>query len=203
MSPMAVPPQPDADLAVTLFARLFESGLGSVEGLAITLRTDDGTRSIDDRTALARLLGETGADDPALPLDPRTGAIHAALLAAAPDHRMAVSGPALHLRDLLAEGMELPDPTSMMRKRGVTRLADHLVDPAALAPDALGATVAVAHARCLAAGMKHILIVVADGTVHVSGRAPDETMAHWSNVEFSAKVAVLRVEERLLASIAG
>lgn len=203
MSPMAVPPQPDADLAVTLFSRLYERGLGTLEGLVITLRTGEGTRSMDDGAALARLLGEAGPDDPVPPVDPVIDAIHEALLAGAPDHRMAVSGPALHLRDLLAEGMELPDPTSMMRKRGVTRLADHLVGAAALSPDQIADTVAAAHARCVAAGMKHTLIVVEDGTVHVSGRAPDETMAHWSNVEFSATVAVMRIEERLLGPIAG
>ncbi|MFN8620287.1 MAG: hypothetical protein U0869_06030 [Chloroflexota bacterium] len=202
MSPLALPVQPDADLAVTLLARLLESELGTLDALALTLRAGEGSRSMDGLTALARLLGEARADDPVPPLDPAVAAIHAALLAASPEHSTAISGTALHLRDLLAEGMDLPDPTSMMRKRGVTRLADHLVDPAALAPEALAATVQAAAERCLAAGMKHTLIVVRDGTVHASGRAPDETMAHWSNVEFSAKVAVLRVEERLVASLA-
>ena len=195
-----------ADILVTIFGRLFESELSTLEQLTVSCRTPDGVRSLGERTALALLLGEDPpADAPAAaePGDgagPSTTALHRTMLGAWPETTAAVSGLALHLRDLLTEGLPLPDPTSMMRKRGVTQLADHLVEPAALAPAELDRTLARARETAVAKGMKHVLIVVSDGTVHVAGRTPEETMAHWSNVEFSAKVECLRVEERATSS---
>ncbi len=46
-------------------------------------------------------------------------------------------------------------------------------------------------------GMKHVLLIEPDGTVHVAGPTPEETMAHYSNVEFSARVECARIEEAL------
>ena len=184
-----------------IIGRLFESELGSLEALVISRRAPDGVYSLDGLTALGLLLsGEDPATGPA-PADAAVVALHHAMLAAWPDRTCAVSGIALHLRDLFAEGMALPEPTSMMRKRGVKRLADHVVEPAALEPSALGATLVRARAVAEANGMQHILVILADGMVHVAGRAPEETMAHWSNVEFSARVEVMRVEEALLREL--
>jgi hypothetical protein len=45
--------------------------------------------------------------------------------------------------------------------------------------------------------MKHVLLIEPDGTVHVAGPSPEEAMAHYSNVEFSARVECARVEEAL------
>jgi hypothetical protein len=184
-----------------IIGRLFESELGSLEALVVSRRAPDGVYSLDGLTALGLLLsGEDPATEPS-PADPVVVALHHAMLTAWPDLTCAVSGLALHLRDLFAEGVALPEPTSMMRKRGVTRLADHVVEPSALEPSGLGATLARARALAEAKGMKHILIILAGGMVHVAGRAPEESMAHWSNVEFSARVEVMRVEEALVRAL--
>ena len=190
------------DILVTIFGRLFESELGTLERLVVSCRTADGTRTLDGTAALARWLGETGPGDPSAPGDPGIEAIHLAMLAAWPEHTAVVSGLALHLRDLFVVGLSLPEPTSMMRKRGVTHLPDHVVEPTALAGAALEETLARARERASANAMKHVLIVVSDGMVHVAGRSPEETMAHWSNVEFSARVECLRVEERSVHRLA-
>lgn len=190
------------DILVTIFGRLFESELGTLERLVVSCRSVDGTRTLDGTAALARWLGEAGQGDPAAPGDPRTEALHRAMLAAWPEHTAVVSGLALHLRDLFVVGLSLPEPTSMMRKRGVTHLPDHVVEPVALAGAALEQTLARAHERASANAMKHVLIVVSDGMVHVAGRSPEETMAHWSNVEFSARVECMRVEERSVHRLA-
>lgn len=187
-----IDPASTGDPLVALLGRLLESRLGSLEHLLATIRTDDRDRSMDARTALSRLLGEPVA--PEIAPDP----LHGALLAAVPGAGAAVSGVALHLRDLLAEGMALPETTSMMRKRGVPDLADRCVAPEDLLPGRLPATLAAARERAEARGAKHVLLFTPDGVVHVAGRTPEETMAHWSNVEFAARAAVMRVEERLL-----
>jgi hypothetical protein len=118
------------------------------------------------------------------------------MLAAWPDFPFVVSGPARHLRALLAEGLAMPMPTSMMRKRGIGDLAEHLVDSDALSAPRLAATLAAARELASRNGMKHVLIIAPDGMVHVAGPLPWETMAHYSNVEFSARVECLRIEER-------
>ncbi|GEM_PF-4010366 len=188
-----IDPASTGDPLVTLLGRLLESRLGSLEHLLATIRTDAGDRSMEARTALSRLLGEPAT--PEIAPDP----LHGALLAAVPGATAAVSGVALHLRDLLAEGMALPETTSMMRKRGVPDLADRLVPSDDLLPGRLPTTIATMRERAEARGAKHVLIFTPDGVVHVAGRTPEETMAHWSNVEFAARAAVMRVEERLLA----
>jgi hypothetical protein len=181
------------ELLATVFGRLFESELGSVEALRVSVRgPNGGIVTMDERAGLGALLGEAGHPEPAP--DP----LHADLLAIFPAWTAAVSGVGLHLRDLLAEGMALPETTSMMRKRMVVDLADHLVEPAEMAPDRRQATLARARERVERVGAKHVLLVVTDGTVHVAGRTPEETMAHWSNVEFSARTHVARIEERLV-----
>ena len=48
-----------------------------------------------------------------------------------------------------------------------------------------------------------MLLVTPFGMVHVAGRTPEETMAHWSNVEFSARTHVMRLEERLVTDLHG
>ena len=196
-----IKPLPGDDVLITIFGRLFESELGTLERLVLSCRIADDTRTLDGTAALARVLGETGPGDPAAPGDPGIEAIHRAMLAAWPEHTVVVSGLALHLRDLLVEGFAPPETTSMMRKRGVTHLPDHVVEPAALAAAALEQTLARAHELAGAKAMKHVLIVVSDGMVHVAGRSPEETVAHWSNVEFSARVECLRVEERIAHQI--
>ncbi len=99
---------PGDDILVTIFGRLFESELGTLERLVVSCRTEDGTRTLDGTAALARLLGEARPDDPAAPGDPSLHALHEAMLAAWPEHTAVVSGLALHLRDLLVEGLPCP-----------------------------------------------------------------------------------------------
>jgi len=183
-----------SDILITIFGRLFESDLGSVEELRVSTRTADGAgvRTLDTLAALAGLLGEETHPESAP--DP----LHVALLKVFPAWTAAVSGVAPHLRDLLAEGMAMPDTTSMMRKRAVPDLNAHLVAADALAPANLVGTLSRARERCEAVAAKHVLLITPDGTVHVAGRTPEETMAHWSNVEFAARVGIKRIEERLV-----
>ncbi len=89
----------------------------------------------------------------------------------------------------------------MMRKRGVVHLSTHLVEPGALDAAEIERTLAHAHEQAAASAMNHVLIVVSDGMVHVAGRSPRGTMAHWSSVEFSARVECMRVEERVVHGI--
>lgn len=182
-----------SDILVTIFGRLFESDLGSVEELRVSTRVaGGGVRTLDALAGLGRLLGEAHHPEPA------PEALHVALLEAFPAWTAAVSGIAPHLRDLLAEGMAMPDTTSMMRKRAVPDLAAHLVAADALAPADLAGTLARARERCEAVAAKHVLLITPDGMVHVAGRTPEETMAHWSNVEFAARAGIMRIEERLV-----
>lgn len=183
-----------SDVLVTIFGRLFESELGSVEELRVSTRTLDGAgvRTLDTLAALGRLLGEETHPEPA------PDALHVALLEVFPAWTAAVSGVAPHLRDLLLEGMAMPETTSMMRKRAVPDLSAHLVTADDLAPVNLAVTLAHARERCESVAAKHVLLITTDGTVHVAGRTPEETMAHWSNVEFAARVGIKRIEERLV-----
>jgi hypothetical protein len=186
------------DILVTIFGRLFERDLATLESMRVSTREADGAiRTLDELAALGGLLGEDGHEPP-VP-DP----VHVALLAAFPGYTAAVSGIARSLRDLQAEGMALPETTSMMRKRQVVDLSEHEVPAEALAPANLAATVARAGERVEAVGAKHVLLITPFGMVHVAGRTPEGTMAHWSNVEFSARTQIMRIEERLRASSEG
>ena len=49
--------------------------------------------------------------------------------------------------------------------------------------------------------MKHVLVIEPEGTVHVAGMVSADTMAHYSNVEFSARVECLRIEERIAQAL--
>lgn len=182
---------------VTIFGRLFESEFVTLECFAISCRAPDGIRYLDETVALARLLGGEDPEAPFEPADPSTHALHCAMYAAWPDFGAVVTGPSRHLRSLLAEGCAMPEPTSMMRKRGVTHLEAHVVAEGALASPRLAATLAGAREMAAANGMKHVLLIEPDGTVHVAGSTPEETMAHYSNVEFSARVECARIEEAL------
>ena len=184
---------------VTVATRLLERELASPEALAVSERTPDGLRSLDLLGALAAILDDgLAVVPPGAPAAPAVHALHAACYVAWPDRNAIVSGVALHLRDLLAEGMGLPDPTSMMAKRGIVRVADHLVPAGALWGAERDATLARARALADERGMKHVLLIEPDGMVHAAGRTPEETMAHWSNVEFAARIECLRVEDRLV-----
>jgi ribulose-5-phosphate 4-epimerase/fuculose-1-phosphate aldolase len=180
---------------VTIFERLFESEFVTLERFAISCRTPDGLRSLDETTAVACLLAGDDAEAPLEPADPSVAALHRAMYAAWPEVVAVVSGPSRHLRSLMAEGCAMPDSTSMMRKRGVTCLDDHLVAAGALDDPRLAATLAHVRETAAANGMKHVLLVEPDGTVHVAGPSLEETMAHYSNVEFSARVECARIDD--------
>ena len=117
---------------VTVFMRLFESEFVTLEGFGISCRAPDGMRYLDENGALALLLTDAVSEPRPGPGDPSRSALHAAMYAAWPEVGAIVSGPSRHLRALLADRCAMPEPTSMMRKRGVTRLADHLVEAGAL-----------------------------------------------------------------------
>jgi len=182
-----------SDILVTIVGRLFERDLASLEAVRVSLREPDGrVRTLDELAALGGLLGEDGHPEPAP--DP----VHTALLEAFPGYTAAVSGIARSLRDLQDEGMALPETTNMMRKRQVVDLDDHVVPAEALAPGKLAATIAQARERVESVGANHVLLITPYGMVHVAGRTPEETMAHWSNVEFCARTHIMRIEERLV-----
>lgn len=190
---------------LVVFGRLVERGLGALEALGVSERTPDGLDYLDVPVALARTLGEGAgpASGGGVLASPATRDLHAACYAAWPDRPAAVSGVALHLRDLLALDLPLPEPTSMMRKRGVVRVADHVIPAGALWGPERAATLARARALADERKMTHVLLIEPDGMVHVAGRGLEETMAHWSNVEFSARIECLRLEDRLVRAQAG
>ena len=180
---------------VTIFRRLFENEFVTLEGFAISCRMPGRMRYLDERDAIARLLETEAPDAPSPPSDPALHALHEGMYTAWPDVQAAVSGISLHLRALMDEGMDLPAPTSMMRKRGVNDLREHLVAPAALAGASLSGTLGSAQAAAVRNGMRHVLLVTTEGRVHVAGPSAAEAMAHFSNVEFAARVECLRLEE--------
>jgi ribulose-5-phosphate 4-epimerase/fuculose-1-phosphate aldolase len=186
---------PAAATPVTVFRRLFENEFITLDGFAISCRTAAGMHYIDESVALARMLADDDHDEPFPPSDPSVHALHLALYAAWPEAESVVSGWSRHLRALLAEGMALPAPTSMMRKRGISDLGDHLVEPGALVGSLLDATLAQAQATASRNGMAHLLLVASNGMVVVASPKPEEAMAHWHNVEFSARVECMRIEE--------
>ena len=180
---------------VTLFRRLFENEFVTLDGFAISCRAADGMHYIDESVALARMLADEDLDEPFVPSDPTIHAVHRAMYVAWTDVESVVSGWSRHLRALMVEGLALPPPTSMMRKRGVSDLRDYLVEPSALVEPQLGETLATARETATRNGMAHILLVVSSGMVVAAAPKPEETMAHWHNVEFSARVECIRIEE--------
>lgn len=180
---------------VTIFERLFENEFATLDGIAISARAPGGIEYLDESVALARMLADEPEAAPVVPSDAAMYRVHEALYAASPDVESVVGGWSRHLMALLMEGDVLPAATSMMRKRGVTDLRDHLIQPEALGEARLAATVSEAQATARRNEMAHILMVVSDGTVVVGAPTRIEAMAHWHNVEFAARVECMRIEE--------
>ena len=193
ISPPVVP-----DLAavtpVDAFERLFENEFITLERLAISRRTASGMDYLDETTALARLLG-ADHEDGRSPSDPALHGLHTAIHRAWPDITAVVTGTPLELRALLLEGLALPASTSMLIRRGVPDLAAHIVDGAALLGPRQDEVLAGARALAESAGMQHVLLVTGEGLVCAAGPTMHETMAHYSNVAFAARVDCLRLEE--------
>lgn len=183
---------------VTMFRRLFENEFVTLDGFAISCRTASGMHYIDESVALGRMLADEDRDEPFAPSDPTMHALHEAMYAAWPDVESVVSGWSRHLRALQVEGYPMPAPTSMMRKRGVSDLQDHLVEPGAVAGSQRALTLAQARETATRNGMTHVLLVAANGMVVAAGPRPEEVMAHWHNVEFSAQIECMRIEEAAL-----
>lgn len=180
---------------VTIFERLFENEFATLDGIAISARTPGGIEYLDESVALGRMLAGELEGGPIDPVDAAMYRVHEALYAASPEAESVVGGWSRHLRALLMEVDVLPAATSMMRKRGVTDLRDHLIEPDALSKSRLAASVADARETAERNGMAHILLVVSDGTVVVAAPTRIEAMAHWHNVEFAARVECMRIEE--------
>jgi ribulose-5-phosphate 4-epimerase/fuculose-1-phosphate aldolase len=183
------------EVLVTVFGRLFESEFATLDGISMSRLTPDGLRYLDQSVALSRLLGEESAGEPFVPADRAILALHGALYAAAPEVDTVVSGWARHLQALLLEGLALPMPTSMMRKRGIPDLGPHVVAPGALLDQRQAGSIATARELAIRNDMKHLLLLGPDGFVVAAGTGTWEVMAHWHNVEFAAHVECLRVEE--------
>jgi ribulose-5-phosphate 4-epimerase/fuculose-1-phosphate aldolase len=194
---------PAAATPVTVFRRLFENEYVTLEGFAISCRAAEGMHYIDESVALERMFAEEDRDEPFAPSDPTMHAFHGAMYAAWPDVESVVSGWSRHLRALMVEGFALPAPTSMMRKRGVSDLKDHLVEPSALIWAQRDATLARARETATRNGMAHILLVASNGMVVVAAPKAEEAMAHWHNVEFSARVECIRIEEAAVHQLDG
>lgn len=200
ISPPVVP-----DLAavtpVDAFERLFENEFITLERLAISRRGSEDIDYIDESVALDRLLeqdrgpGQDPGSADLVPSDPDLHGLHMAVYRAWPDITAVVAGSPLELRALLMEGLALPASTSMMIKRGVPDLAAHLVDGEALLGPGQEAVLERARELAEAAGMQHVLLVTGDGLVCTAGPTMHETMAHYSNVAFAARVECLRLAE--------
>ena len=93
MSVLATAPQTASARLVTVFERLFEGEFITLERFAISSRTPDGMRCLDETTALAGLLAQGDPDAPFEPADPWLGTVHRAMDAAWPDVAAVVSGP--------------------------------------------------------------------------------------------------------------
>jgi hypothetical protein len=179
----------------TVFGRLYENEFATLDDIAISRHLPSGIQYIDQSVALDCWLLDQEVDASYVPADPTTYALHEAAYELLPGAETVVSGLARHLRALLLEDMALPGPTSMMRKRGVADLGEHLVDPDDLVGSALAATLTQARDRTRQNGMEHVLLVATNGLVIVAGANPFETMAHWHNVEFAARIECMRLEE--------
>jgi ribulose-5-phosphate 4-epimerase/fuculose-1-phosphate aldolase len=186
---------PETATLLTVFRRLFENEFVTLDGFAISCRAAGGMHYLDESVALARMLADEDRDEPFEPSDPTMNALHRAMYAAWPEVESVVSGWSRHLRALMVEGFALPAPTSMMRKRGVSNLRDHLVDPGALVGSQLDSTLALAREIAARNRMAHVLLVASNGMVVVAAPKAEEAMAHWHNVEFCARVECIRIEE--------
>ncbi len=184
----------------TVFRRLFENEFATLDNIAISRNLPSGIQYIDQSVALDCWLLDEAVDASFEPADASTYALHEAAYELLPDAETVVSGWSRHLRALLLEDMALPSPTSMMRKRGVTDLEDHLVDSDDLVGPGLTATLTQARDRTRQNGMEHVLLVATNGLVVVAGANPFETMAHWHNVEFAARIECMRLEEATVGS---
>ncbi len=183
------------EVLVIVFNRLFENEFATLDGIAMSRKTLDGLRYLDEAVALGRLLGIQDVDEPFEPADRGILDLHRALYAATPEVDTVVSGWSRHLQALLLEGMALPAPTSMMQKRGIPDLGPHVVAPGALLGPRQAESIAMTRALATRNGMKHLLLIGPDGFVVVAGTGAWEVMAHWHNVEFAARAECLRVEE--------
>lgn len=184
---------------LTVFGRLFESGFATLDGIAVSCRTDAGMDFIDGTAALAAWLDDRVSHVPVEPEDQDAATVHRACYEAAPGHDTVISGWSRHLRALLQEGYPPPPATSMMRNRGVPDLSVHLVPPQALTGAVVGPVLARAGELARTNGMRHHLLITTEGYVVVSGAPPYEAMAHWHNVEMAARVECLRLEDVALA----
>jgi hypothetical protein len=182
-------------LVDTVFRRLFENEFATLDGIAISHSIDGELEYIDESVALGRMLDIESAFAPFEPTDVDARQLHQAMHDAWPEVTSVVSGWSRHLKALFDEDMALPACTSMMRKRGVSDLAQYVVDPSALKGVALEATLASARATAQHNEMAHVLVVVDNGMVVVAGPTAIEAMAHWHNVEFAARIECMRVEE--------
>ncbi len=183
------------EVLVTVFGRLFENEFATLDGIAMSRRTPDSLRYLDQSVALSYLLGIQDVNEPFEPADRGILTLHRALYAAAPEVDTVVSGWSRHLQALLLEGMALPVSTSMMRKRGIPDLAPHVVAPGALLDARQAESIAMAQELAALNGMKHLLLIGPDGFVVAAGTGAWEVMAHWHNIEFAARVECLRLEE--------
>jgi hypothetical protein len=86
----------------------------------------------------------------------------------------------------------------MMRKRGIPDLSAHLVTPDALAGTSLTDSIDLAKRLASRNDMRHLLLCSTEGMVVVAGAPFDEAVSHWHNIEFSARVECLAIEERHL-----
>ncbi len=184
----------DRAVLATIFGRLFENEFATLDGIAISCRSGAGMDYVDGTAGLSLWLEDEVTAAPLEPADVVAHAIHVALLAAVPEHDAVISGWSRHLRALLLEDLGVPPSTSMMRNRGVTDLAAHLVEPDQLVGPALAGTIERARTLAESSGMRHLLIVTTEGLVVVSGSPPFEAMAHWHNVEFAARIECMRIE---------
>jgi hypothetical protein len=179
----------------TVFGRLFENEFATLDNIAISRRLPTGMQYMDQSVALDCWLLDREVDASFEPASAATYALHETAYELIPDARTVISGWSRHLRALLLEDMALPSSTSMMRKRGVTSLGEHLVAPDTLVGPALTSALTQARDRTRQNGMKHVLLVATNGLVVVAGANPYETMAHWHNVEFAARIECMRLEE--------
>lgn len=182
-------------LVDTVFRRLFENEFATLDGIAISHAVDGELEYIDESVALGRMLDIESAFAPFEPSDADARRLHEAMHAAWPEVTSVVSGWSRHLKALFDEGMALPACTSMMRKRGVSDLAEYVVSPAALTGTELESTLADARAMAQRNEMAHVLVVADNGKVVVAAPTAIEAMAHWHNVEFAARIECMRLEE--------
>ena len=185
---------------VTVFERLFEGEFATLDDIAISRHLPTGIEYIDQRVALDRWLLDAPPDASIEPEDAGTWTLHQTAYELLPEADTIVSGCSRHLRALLLEGIGMPRPTSMLRRRGVTDLEAHLVASDALTGSTLGPSLTQARERAQANGMQHVLLLSEDGLVVAAGPNPVETMAHWHNVEFAARIECLSLEEAALSS---